>query len=158
MPEYRPGAIINTTQSEQCHAFPNRTRLSINILLRFLRSPPPLMAVWKPCIIRSVLLILLNSRTSKLQLQPDLTTIRESQPLENPQMTTNRESQSPISALDSETRVTATDFLVFALSLCGNLSTLPLIANVRKSPYFKPFSRYLPHFLDSRTTVSTCPV
>ena len=114
-----------------------------------------MMAVWVPCIIRSVLLILLNSRTSKLQLQPDLTTIRESQPLENPQMTTNRESQSPISALDSETRVTATDFLVFALSLCGNLSTLPLIAKVRKSPYFKPFSRYLPHFLDSRTTVST---
>lgn len=108
-----------------------------------------------PCIIRSVLLILLNSRTSKLQLQPDLTTIRESQPLGNPQMTTNRESQFPISALDSETRVTATDFLVFALSLCGNLSTLPLIAKVRKSPYFKPFSRYLPHFLDSRTTVST---
>ncbi len=109
-----------------------------------------------PCIIRSVLLILLNSRTSKLQLQPDLTTIRESQPLGNPQMTTNRESQFPISALDSETRITATDFLVFALSLCGNLSTLPLIAKVRKSPYFKPFSRYLPHFLDSRTTVSTC--
>lgn len=109
-----------------------------------------------PCIIRSVLLILLNSRTSKLQLQPDLTTIRESQPLGNPQMTTNRESQFPISALDSETRITATDFLVFALSLCGNLSTLPLIAKVRKSPYFKPFSRYLPHFLDSRTTVSIC--
>ena len=117
MPEYRPGAIINTTQSEQCHAFPNRTRLSINILLRFLRSPPPLMAVWKPCIIRSVLLILLNSRTSKLQLQPDLTTIRESQPLENPQMTTNRESQSPISAQSIRGRSQSGDGSLIVLSI-----------------------------------------
>lgn len=64
-------------------------------------------------------------RTSKLQLQPLLTTIRW--------------SQSLILALDSKPRVTAEIILIFALSLWGNLSTLPLIFKSCKRPYFKPF-------------------
>ncbi len=73
-------------------------------------------------------------------------------------MTTKRESQSLILALDSETRVTAVDFFDFAISLCGNLSKLPLTVNHRKSQYFRDFSEPLFYFLDINTTVSTCPV
>ena len=85
-----------------------------------------------------------------------MTTKREAQSLKNPRMTTKRESQSPIIALDSETRVTAVDFFDFAISLCGNLSTLPLTVNHRKSQCFRAFSEPLFYFLDINTTVSTC--
>lgn len=91
---------------------------------------------------------------AKQQLQPDLTTERGSQPLENDQMTTIRSSQSPLFVPDSESSVTTADLPVFTASLCGNLSMPPLTVKSRKCPYFKPFSRYRPHFLDSRTTVS----
>ena len=94
------------------------------------------------------------SRTSKLQLQSHLTTERESQTLKSPQMTTIRSSQYHIFARDSETRVTAADFLIFALPLRGNLSTLRQTVKISKRPYFMHFSVPRPHFLDSRTTVS----
>lgn len=69
-------------------------------------------------------------------------------------MTAIRSSQLHIFAFDSETRVTTAEYPDFALSLRGNISTIPLMTETRKSSYFKPFPRYRPHFLDSRTTVS----
>ena len=56
----------------------------------------------------------------------------------------------------AETTVTAEALLDSAISLCGNLSTLSLTVKFSKCLYFKPFSVPRPHFLDSRTTVSTC--
>ena len=86
--------------------------------------------------------ILYFPRTAIRELQPDLTTIRE--------------SQSPIFAFDSKTRVTAVDSLNFVLSVSGNLSTFRLSSKSLKCPDFKSFSALQPHFFDSRTTVSTC--